>query len=633
MVVLPFSKLNAQQNKPVKILFLLDGSSSMLDNWQTGKQRFKIAGEIINTIVDSIAKINPDVQFGLRVFGHQHTVQEQNCYDTKMEVPFSNENRAQLKTRLQYISPRGVSPIAYSLQVTAEENFVNSDRNAYSIILLTDGGESCGGNICEVIQKLINEKVAFKPYILSLYESELLKKDYECFGKYLSVAQPNQIAPAVKTILDDNRLMYEKNNGNLAQLKQEQKPVEKPVVKKDTLPEVKAPETPVVKKTEPEVVPEPKRELMPRISGNKKTRLLPIPFKKKTSYAKILKVANPNPNFVFVEEEEVVPARIVMASIAPKNKSFGLRRINNIWVFEEAKPSKVIAKAVKFSFVEEPEVPKVSQTTTAPPQKPVAPKPAPANNKQEDAPVTIKKVQSEDTKVLVYFTDGKGKYYKTEPKIDFVDVKTNKVVQSNYRLVDRNTGVPDAIKIPAGTYRITRPGSSFRSKTFTIEEHTTGRIDVVISKGSIVFRYPSSPNRPVVEYFASIQNSVEKGPLVRQRCDEVLEYEPGIYHIEINTLPTLVLTLPDLKFGEVNIVDIKEPGTVSVKGSLRGKVQLWYQRGTKYEPFYDLVLNGNPEAQKLNLQPGAYVVYYFKDGKEQQSKFYIKSKEETILNL
>ncbi|HTO15102.1 MAG TPA: VWA domain-containing protein [Edaphocola sp.] len=629
----------------MKILFLLDGSSSMLDDWQPGKERFTVASDIINTIVDSIVHINPSVQFALRVFGHEHIVQENNCFDTKLEVPFSRGNMEQMKARLRHVSPRGVSPIAYSLQVTANEDFQNSELNAYSIILLTDGGESCGGNLCDVITKLLNEKVSFKPYILSLVNDSFLQKDYDCLGKYLTVSSPNQIAPAIKTILDDNRIMYERNDGSFAQLKQEPKQPERlepkppvqPEVKVVTQPEVKPVVQPEVKVSEVQSQPNPKKVVVEKISGNRQGGLLPIPSRNVVVTKKIFKGFNQKPNIVFfVEEVEEVKPRGTIILLTRQSKPLGLRRINNIWVFEEAKFTKAIAKPIKFTFVEEQPSHPIEPGITLTPNKPVtatATKPLPVKTVQTDAPVVVKKEKSEETKLFVYFTDGRGKYYKTEPKIDFVNIKTNKVVQSNYRLVDRSTGAPEAIKIPPGTYRITRSGSSFRSATFTIEENTTGRVDVVINKGSIMFRYQGNPNRPVIEYSATIQNSVDRGPIARQRCDELLEYEPGIYHIEINTLPPLVLTLPDLKFGEVNIVDIKEPGIIAVNSNLRGKIQLWYQRGTKYEPFYDMVLTGNIEKQKQELQPGVYLLYYFKDGKEQNMKFTIKSNFTTTINL
>lgn len=634
------TEVKAQQAKPVKILFLLDGSSSMLDDWQPGSQRFGVASKLIGAIVDSIKNVNPNVQFALRVFGHQYTVQENNCYDTKLEVPYSRDNVDQIKARLKYLSARGVSPIAYSLKKTAEENFPNSDRNAYSIILLTDGGESCGGNMCDEINYLLENKITFKPYILSLIGDYNLEKEYNCFGKFLTVARPEDMTPAIKTIIDDNRLMFEKNDGSLALVKPEpvkEEPKKEVVI---TIPKVDTPK-PVVP-VEPAPVPKGK---LASIASFKTEKLRLMPYKrpsatlvKRQSIATTAKIKFTDEDTIAavipVVPEKPKPKAVI---IGIKPKASDLKRIPNIWVYEPARPSKLQTKAVKLKFTDdEPEAP--IATVTKPPA--TTPKPAAKTTEpqmklqssQDNAPVTVASVKSEDTKLLVYFTDGKGKYYKTEPKIDFVDVKTNKVVQSNYRLVNRSTGIPDPIKIPPGTYRITRAGSSFRSAVVNVENNTTSKVEVVVNKGSIAFRYEGNEKRPVVEFNASVSNPVEiGGPVVKQKCDELLEYDPGMYRVSINTLPRTERTLKDLKFGEVSVITIEEPGTFAISNSFKGRVQLWYQRGASFEPFHDMELSGNPADQKLDLLPGPYKVYFFKDGKEQMLNFKVKSN--TVTNL
>lgn len=618
-------KAHAQQAKPVKILFLLDGSSSMLDDWQPGKQRFEVAGQLITAIVDSIQRVNPDVEFALRVFGHQYTVQQNNCFDTKLEVPYNRQNLHQIRARLKYISPRGVSPIAYSLKLTAEENFVRSDRYAYSIILLTDGGESCGGNMCDVINSLLGNKIAFKPYILSLIDNTDLRKEYDCFGKFLGVPKPEDMAPAIKTIIDDNRLMFERNDGTFALTKNEPKATPEPVVpvKKET-----PPEPPVVSKDVVGLIGYDFKRSIRKIA----TRKINVPAR---NYIPRMPV-----KMVFTEDvpEVVVPAREKITSISTVKHT--KIKFTKIFVYPDVVPTKQVAKVVKVKFMEdEPApvavvpkpVPKETKPTVTPKPKPEIPK---STVKQEDAPVKqTETVKSEDTKVLVYFTDGKGKYYRTEPKIDFVNVATGKVAQSNYRFIDKRTGVPDPIKIAPGTYRISRAGSSFRSAVITIESNTTGRIDVLVNKGSIRFQYRGNPKRPVSEYTARINQSVAGGPLFTQRCDEVLEYDPGQYNIQINTLPPTTASLPELKFGEVTVIDIEENGTLAIENNFRGIVQLWSLVGANYEPFYDFRLNGNPADQKLELLPGTYKVFFFKDGKEQEMKFQIKSNAETLLTL
>lgn len=164
-------------------------------------EKYKAADSLILRVMDSVYAVNPDVEFSLRVFGHQHTVAENNCYDTKNEVPFSKDNRTQMAFRLDDIRPLGVTPIAYALEQAAELDLVDEVRNAYSIILITDGGESCGGDICDVMNKLIQKKVYFRPYIVSLENDPALRTTYSCMGDYLQVTHRSDIAPAVSTIV------------------------------------------------------------------------------------------------------------------------------------------------------------------------------------------------------------------------------------------------------------------------------------------------------------------------------------------------------------------------------------------------------------------------------------------------
>ena len=202
-VMLPISIIWGQNNTFIqpRILFLVDGSSSMLESWQANQIRFKAAGKIIDQIVDSIHKVNPNVEFGLRVYGHQHTAQENNCFDTKLEVPFGKSNATQLFLRMNSLKPLGVSPIAYSLKEAAENDLINTSNYNYSLILITDGGESCNGNICEVVKLLLEKKIKFQPYIIGLINYQPLELQYACLGTYLKVTNDAEATLATNTIL------------------------------------------------------------------------------------------------------------------------------------------------------------------------------------------------------------------------------------------------------------------------------------------------------------------------------------------------------------------------------------------------------------------------------------------------
>ena len=188
----------------------MDASSSMTYSWNPSNTRFQVASNILLNIIDSIYAINNEVEFAVRAYGTQYSAQEKNCYDTKLEVPFNYQNVSQIKTRLQYIKPFGFSPIAYSLQQASENELNNSSVYDYSIIFITDGGESCNGDICSVFNNLLKNKISIKPYVIGLDKNEKLKSYYECLGNFIEVNTAADINEAIQMIVNANRKIIEK---------------------------------------------------------------------------------------------------------------------------------------------------------------------------------------------------------------------------------------------------------------------------------------------------------------------------------------------------------------------------------------------------------------------------------------
>lgn len=250
-------------------------------------QRYQAADSVIKALMDSLYKVNPEVEFSLRVFGHQHSVPENNCFDTRNEVMFSKDNRTQMALRLADIKPYGVTPIAYSLEQAAKNDLVDEQHNAYSIILITDGGESCSGNICDVVKTLISHKVYFKPYIVSLVDYAPLKTEYECLGDYLQVTGVKDIKPAVGKIVDAFRPM-------LTMTKEEYKQVQSVLANPPSALKVSIP--PVVV-PEPEKKPEPKPEPKPQPVVEKKPEPKPEPV--------VIKKPEPKPEPIVLPHTEM----------------------------------------------------------------------------------------------------------------------------------------------------------------------------------------------------------------------------------------------------------------------------------------------------------------------------------------
>jgi Ca-activated chloride channel family protein len=171
-----------QQKIPEKtrILFLLDGSGSMMGQWVDGKSRIDVAKEILTRLVDSL-RSNPDLELALRVYGHRYHRQSNNCQDTRLEVPFGLRNHDAIINKLKEIVPKGVTPITYSMEQAAND-FPSSSGYRNILILITDGIESCGGDPCATSRALQSRGVFLRPFIigLGLEGGKLL----DCVGKY-----------------------------------------------------------------------------------------------------------------------------------------------------------------------------------------------------------------------------------------------------------------------------------------------------------------------------------------------------------------------------------------------------------------------------------------------------------------
>ncbi len=188
----------------------MDASSSMSYKWGPTQSRWDVARQAVLSIMDSMYAINNEVEFAVRVYGSEFPAQEKNCFDTKLEIPFNLQNLNQVATRLKYINPTGSSPIAYSLKQSSATELADFALYDYSFILITDGGESCGGDVCDAYKTLIQNKIKVEPYIIGLDTNKNLLNYYECLGQYVSVTKPGDIAMAVKLIVDKNRVLLEK---------------------------------------------------------------------------------------------------------------------------------------------------------------------------------------------------------------------------------------------------------------------------------------------------------------------------------------------------------------------------------------------------------------------------------------
>ncbi|MEI8046612.1 MAG: VWA domain-containing protein [Bacteroidota bacterium] len=186
-----------QKSPPTtRILFIFDASQSMLGRWQSDT-KFNIAKRIVSEMLDSIANLK-NTEFALRVYGHQYQFPPQVCTDTRLEVPFSPGNTSKIKSRLRTISPRGTTPLAYSLEQSAKD-FPPCINCRNIVILITDGMEECAGDPCAVSRMLQKNGIILKPFIIGIGQDFNLA--FNCVGTYFDATNEKDLRKALSIVI------------------------------------------------------------------------------------------------------------------------------------------------------------------------------------------------------------------------------------------------------------------------------------------------------------------------------------------------------------------------------------------------------------------------------------------------
>ncbi|KAB2814856.1 vWA domain-containing protein [Phaeocystidibacter luteus] len=192
----------AQQNDAptTRILFIFDGSGSMQGRWETGK-KIDVAQRLMTQMLDSLQSLRlQNLELALRVYGHNKPSPPQDCNDTHLEVPFGNNTYVRIKQVLRSIIPKGTTPIARSLEFSADDfTPCNDCRNI--IILITDGLEECNEDPCAVSRMLQERGIALKPFVIGIGLDPEFRSTFECVGNYFDAAEESTFKKVLGVVI------------------------------------------------------------------------------------------------------------------------------------------------------------------------------------------------------------------------------------------------------------------------------------------------------------------------------------------------------------------------------------------------------------------------------------------------
>jgi len=206
----PFSAQAQAQEKSdeweanTHILFVFDASNSMNAFWQ-GKRKIEVATELLSESLGGLYGI-PGLKLGLRVYGHQTKfIQgEQDCDDTELVVPLAHGNNLLIQNALKKIQARGTTPIARSLERTAEDFSQEEARKV--IVLITDGIEACDEDPCAVSRMLQEQGIIVKPFIIGIGLEDAYKATFQCVGHFYDASDPETFKEVLDVVIEQAML-------------------------------------------------------------------------------------------------------------------------------------------------------------------------------------------------------------------------------------------------------------------------------------------------------------------------------------------------------------------------------------------------------------------------------------------
>ncbi len=208
---------NSQESTPLSpIIFIYDASGSMWGQID-GISKKEIASTVLS---DAVNKLSDNQETGLVAYGHRT---EGDCRDVEFIAEVALGNKSKINQSLKKIKPLGKTPLAYSANLVIDK--LRQSKMKSTIILITDGIESCDGNICDVVKAAKEEGIDFRLHIvgfgLKAGETEQLKCAAEAGdGKYFDAADAGGLTVALseatnETVdaLPDNFSVFVVKNG------------------------------------------------------------------------------------------------------------------------------------------------------------------------------------------------------------------------------------------------------------------------------------------------------------------------------------------------------------------------------------------------------------------------------------
>ena len=180
-----------------KTILVLDASGSMWAKIADG-YKIQIAQDVINDLLETLPV---EQELGLITYGHRR---KGDCGDIEMLVPPGAGTRGAIAEAVESLNPTGKTPLSAAVLQAADE--LRIEENAATVILLSDGRETCDLDPCAVGSELEDRGIDFTAHVIGFdIEEEKDREQLRCLaentgGKFLTASTATELTEALATV-------------------------------------------------------------------------------------------------------------------------------------------------------------------------------------------------------------------------------------------------------------------------------------------------------------------------------------------------------------------------------------------------------------------------------------------------
>lgn len=193
-LALPSVVVSAEQGESSPLVLILDASGSMWGQIQ-GENKIVIARRVLDQVIDDLPEGAP---VGVVAYGHRR---EGDCGDIETVAPVTALDKAALKAKIHSLNPKGKTPITASVE-QAFAALAETSGGA-TVILVSDGLETCGGDPCSVVRSAREKGIDFVLHVVGFDVAKEDVSSLECAaqaggGLFLSAENAEQLSDALQ---------------------------------------------------------------------------------------------------------------------------------------------------------------------------------------------------------------------------------------------------------------------------------------------------------------------------------------------------------------------------------------------------------------------------------------------------